>query len=60
VLKGKTGPLRDIVVLNAAAALVVCGIAGDLADGVARASAAIDDGAAERALDAVRRILNAA
>ena len=60
VLKGQSGAWRDIVVINAAAALVVCGIATDLSDGIARAGAAIDDGRAERALDAVRRIVNAA
>jgi anthranilate phosphoribosyltransferase len=60
VLKGQSGAWRDIVVFNAAAALVVCAIATDLADGITRASASIDDGSAERALDAVRRIVNAA
>ncbi len=50
VLGGKPGPHRDIVVLNAAAGLVVAGLALDLADGVARASAAIDSGAASHAL----------
>ncbi len=50
VLGGATGPHRDIVVLNAAAALVVAGIATDLADGMAKAGAALDSGAAARAL----------
>src|SRR5919205_1254168 len=34
LLKGKKGPLRDVVVLNAAAALIVAGRAKDLAQGV--------------------------
>ncbi len=51
VLAGEVGPHRDIVVLNAAAGLVVGGVATDLADGVARAGAAIDDGRASRSLD---------
>jgi anthranilate phosphoribosyltransferase len=50
VLAGTPGPHRDIVVLNAGAGLVVAGVAADLADGVRRAGAAIDDGSAERAL----------
>jgi anthranilate phosphoribosyltransferase len=51
VLDGKAGAARDIAVLNAAAALVVAGIAGDVADGVERARAAIDSGAAAGVLD---------
>ncbi len=46
VLGGQAGPHRDIVVLNAAAGLVVAGIASDLVDGVERSAAAIDSGAA--------------
>ena len=44
VLSGKPGATRDIVVLNAAAALQVAGIVDDWVDGVAAACAAIDDG----------------
>ncbi|HRQ89277.1 MAG TPA: anthranilate phosphoribosyltransferase [Bacteroidia bacterium] len=40
------GPKRDLVALNAAAGLVVTGLAADLADGLARAAEAIDSGAA--------------
>ncbi len=50
VLDGEAGPARDIGVLNAAVALIVADLATDLADGVARASAAIDSGAAAEAL----------
>lgn len=50
VLEGEPGAHRDIVVLNAAAGLVVAGLAGDVAAGVAQAEAAIDDGRAAGAL----------
>jgi anthranilate phosphoribosyltransferase len=46
VLAGEPGPARDVVCLNAAAALVVAGAAPDLRAGVAMAQAAIDGGAA--------------
>lgn len=51
VLGGELGAHRDLVVLNAAAGLVVADIAADLAEGVARAAMAIDDGAAAGVLD---------
>jgi anthranilate phosphoribosyltransferase len=54
VLGGEHGPRRDMVVLNAAAALVVAGVAGDLRDGAARAAQAIDEGRAQRVLDGAR------
>jgi anthranilate phosphoribosyltransferase len=53
VLAGGKGPHRDIVVLNAAAGLVVAGLADDLAGGVERAGAAIDDGSALRVLQSL-------
>lgn len=53
VLAGESGPLRDVVVLNAAAGLVVAGIAEDLAEGVEAAGAAIDDGRAAQKFDEV-------
>ena len=53
VLAGEPGPKRDIVVLNAAAGLVVAGIADNLAQGVAAAAAAIDDGRAAQKFDEV-------
>jgi anthranilate phosphoribosyltransferase len=46
VLGGEQGPKADIIVLNAAAGLVVAGVASDLVDGIERARAAIDSGAA--------------
>ena len=50
VLEGKSGPARDIVLLNAAAALVIGGVAKDLAAGIAMATDAVDSGAASKAL----------
>lgn len=52
VLSGAAGPVRDIVVLNAAAALVVADLAEDLAAGVVLARSVIDDGRARETLDA--------
>jgi anthranilate phosphoribosyltransferase len=51
VLAGEAGPHRDIVVLNAGAALLTAGQAADLAAGIAGAQDAIDDGRAAAALD---------
>lgn len=50
LLDGATGAYRDIVLLNAAAALVVADRAADLAEGAALAAAVIDDGRASKAL----------
>jgi anthranilate phosphoribosyltransferase len=51
LLAGEPGPVRDMVLLNAAAGLVVADLATDLADGVARAAAAVDDGRAAATLE---------
>ncbi|MDQ1520623.1 MAG: anthranilate phosphoribosyltransferase [Actinomycetota bacterium] len=56
LLGGEAGPVRDIVVLNAGAALVVAGIAPDIGAGVEAARASIDDGSANKALDALVRV----
>lgn len=56
VLGGVQGPYRDVVVLNAAAGLVVSGFADDLADGVERARAVIDEGRARAVLDRLVRV----
>ena len=45
VFAGETGAPRDIVVLNAGAALMVAGVSDTIGDGVALARTAIDDGA---------------
>jgi anthranilate phosphoribosyltransferase len=50
VLAGAPGAVRDMVVLNAGAALVVAGRADDLAAGVAAAQQSIDSGAAAAVL----------
>jgi anthranilate phosphoribosyltransferase len=60
LLAGEKGPRRDLAVLNAAAALMVAGLADDLGSGVEVATAAIDNGAAERALETLVRVSNAA
>jgi anthranilate phosphoribosyltransferase len=54
VITGIPGPRRDIVLLNASAALVAAGIAEDLKEGVARASEAIDSGMAAVTLQKLR------
>jgi anthranilate phosphoribosyltransferase len=51
VLGGEAGPRRDIVLMNAAAALVVGNRAEDLKEGVAMAAASIDGGSAVRKLE---------
>ena len=51
VLKGKKSAFRDVAILNAAAALIVAGKAGDLKDGVTLAAKSIDSGEAEGRLD---------
>ncbi|HZF03014.1 MAG TPA: anthranilate phosphoribosyltransferase [Patescibacteria group bacterium] len=53
VLGGETGPRCDIVLMNAAAALVAGARARDLKDGVAVAAQSIDSGAARGKLDAL-------
>ncbi|PIE10577.1 MAG: anthranilate phosphoribosyltransferase [Rhodobacterales bacterium] len=56
VLAGAPSAYRDAVLLNAAAALVVAGQAGDLRDGAAMAAQSIDSGAATRAVETLARI----
>jgi anthranilate phosphoribosyltransferase len=55
VLDGEPGPRRDIVTLNAAAALWVAGAAADLAAGLASARHSIDSGAARERLERLVR-----
>ncbi|WP_158751450.1 anthranilate phosphoribosyltransferase [Acidobacterium sp. S8] len=54
IFSGERGPRRDIVVLNAAAALVTSRIAANLSEGVARATEAIDSGAVQHTLRRLR------
>jgi len=51
LVDGKPGPHRDVVVLNAGAALFVANVAHSLEEGVAAAQQAIDTGAAASTLD---------
>lgn len=53
LLDGQAGPFRDAVCLNAAAGLVILDQAGDLREGAARASEALDRGAARGVLTAL-------
>lgn len=50
ILAGERGPRRDIVVVNAAAALVAAGVAENFAEGATIAARAISSGAAQRKL----------
>lgn len=58
VFGGERGPARDVVLLNAAAALAVAGAATDIGAGISLAAAGIDSGAATRTLDALTRLSN--
>ena len=60
VFGGASGPVRDIVLLNSAAALLVGDRVSDLRDGVELAAAVIDDGQAAATLDAFVRVSVAA
>jgi anthranilate phosphoribosyltransferase len=51
VLAGEAGPRRDVVLLNAAAALEVAGAASGMAEGLQLAARSIDTGAAAAVLD---------
>ena len=59
LLAGKTGPARDIVLLNAGAAIYVSGIASTLADGIKTAAAMLDSGKAMQKLQALISTSNA-
>jgi len=58
VLKGENGPYRDIVLLNAAAALVAGDVESDLAKGVKLAAEAIDSGRAMEKLERLVELTN--
>ena len=53
IFAGEAGPARDVAALNAGAAIYVSGTVGSLEQGVRAAEAAIDDGRAAAALDAL-------
>ena len=56
VLQGTTGPPRDIVLVNASAALVAAGKAADFRDAMKIAGAAIDSGAAWKKVEALAQL----
>jgi anthranilate phosphoribosyltransferase len=53
VLKGITGPARDIVALNAGAALYAAGVSQSLEEGITKAMESIDTGAARARFEAL-------
>jgi anthranilate phosphoribosyltransferase len=60
ILTGRDqGPRRHHALLNGAAALLVAGLAADLASGLKLAARAVDDGRASRTLDQLVRLSNA-
>jgi len=59
VLDNEAGPARDIVRLNAGAAIYAAGLAASLADGVARAGEVLANGKARETLDELIRVSNA-
>jgi anthranilate phosphoribosyltransferase len=54
VLRGEPGSRRDVVLLNAGAALLVAGVVGQLEDGIERAALTIDAGLAIELLEGLR------
>ena len=56
VLGGEPGPARDVVLLNAGAALFAAGRADDVAEGVVLAAASIDTGRAADVVTAASRV----
>lgn len=59
LLAGKTGPARDIVLLNAGAAIYVSGVTTTLADGIKAAANMLDNGQAMQKLQALIAASNA-
>jgi anthranilate phosphoribosyltransferase len=51
ILAGEPGPRRDVVLLNAGAALEVAGVAGSIAEGMGLAATSIDSGSAAAVLE---------
>jgi anthranilate phosphoribosyltransferase len=59
ILSGETGPHRDVVLLNAGAALEVAGFAANLPEAMATAARSIDEGDALKTLDRWVEVSNA-
>ena len=53
MLEGEQGPARDVVLLNAGAALYVAGLAGSIQAGIARAADELGSGRAQRKVEQV-------
>ena len=60
VLDGQAGPARDVVLLNAGAALEIAGVAPDLDEAIALAAASIDEGKAAGTLTRWVEVSNSA
>jgi|SRR5271169_6892622 len=60
LFEGETGPRRDVVLMNSAAALVVTGIAETFPDAVSLAAHALSSGAALEKLEGLKSFTNAA
>jgi anthranilate phosphoribosyltransferase len=60
VLAGEPGPKRDVVLLNAAAAILAASMAPDFGSAIEAARASIDSGAAARVLEKLRSLSAAA
>lgn len=58
LLAGNPGPIRDIVLLNASAVLLVAGKAADFPEGIRMAAESIDSGAAKASLEKLIAITN--
>jgi anthranilate phosphoribosyltransferase len=56
VLRGERGPRRDVVLLNAAPAIIAGGAAKTWKDGIRLAAESIDSGAAMRKIEELRQI----
>jgi anthranilate phosphoribosyltransferase len=54
VLRGESGVRRDVVLLNAAAALLVAGVVGQMEEGIEKAALTIDAGLAAELLENLR------
>ncbi|HNX60355.1 MAG TPA: anthranilate phosphoribosyltransferase, partial [Spirochaetota bacterium] len=55
ILQGEKGAKRDVVVLNAAAAIIAAGIAEDFPSAIARAKKSIDSGEAYKAYEKLKK-----
>ncbi|HYQ47436.1 MAG TPA: anthranilate phosphoribosyltransferase [Thermodesulfovibrionales bacterium] len=58
ILRGEKGTKRDIVLINAAAALLVAGRANDMRTAVAQAEETIDSGSAMKKFEEIRKVSN--